>query len=269
MRAVWTFSASLIAVVAVAGVGAAPGESAPPPLSQPAGEPGVQPPESQPRGTNAGVDAELLGTLQKLDERIGKIKDLRAKFEQRKTSPLLRRPMVSSGELIARGGVVLWRTETPRATEMRVGEKEIRLFYPGDKLIEIYPIAHAKAMAGGPLPRLADLKAQFTFARPAPEEGRDPAAFEVVLTPIAEDMRRSVATVRVTIDESVPCVSKIVLTDPEGEQTTVEFRDIKLNTGVKAEEVELNPPKGTRESRPLEGMKKEHRQPTSEGDRTP
>lgn len=200
------------------------------------------------------TDAELEAMLLEIDGRIGKIEDLRARFEQRKSSPLLRRPIVSSGEVIARGDVVLWRTERPRPAEMLVGGGEIRLLYPEDKLLEVYPIGNAKGMAGGPLPRLHELRERFTFVR-APKQETDNASQsqDVLLTPIAEEMRRSVASVRVSIDTSVPCVTKIVMTDPEGEQTTIEFSAIRINTGVKEKDVRLRVPEGTRESRPLEG----------------
>jgi outer membrane lipoprotein-sorting protein len=209
-------------------------------------------PDSPAQRSQPAADATLDAAMQAVDDRIGKIEDLRAKFVQRKSSAMLRKPIVSTGEVIARGEVVLWRTQQPRKADMRVGNGEIRLLYPDAKLLEIYPIGHAKGMTGGPLPRLRDLREQFTFTR----SGDVPAngtLLQVLLTPRSEDMRRSVASVHVTIDTTVPCVTKIVMIDPDGEETTVEFTEIRINSAVTESDVALQVPDGTRESRPLEG----------------
>ncbi|MFN7430652.1 MAG: outer membrane lipoprotein carrier protein LolA, partial [bacterium] len=170
---------------------------------------------------NPAVDAEMDAALDGIDDRVSKIEDLRAKFEQRKSSVMLRKPMVSSGEVIARSDVVLWRTQQPRKADMRVGGGEIRLLYPEDKLLEIYPIQNARGMAGGPLPRLSKLREQFTFSR-ASDQIAGGTTLQVVLTPKSEEVRSAVATVQVSIDTKVPCVTKIVMTDPDGEQTSIE-----------------------------------------------
>ncbi|MFN5944923.1 MAG: outer membrane lipoprotein carrier protein LolA [Phycisphaerae bacterium] len=216
--------------------------------AQPPEKPAAESPQTQPP-----ADSQLDAAMQAVDDRIANIEDLRANFEQRKSSAMLRQPMVSTGEVIARGDVVLWRTQQPRKSDMRVGPGEIRLLYPDDKLLEIYPVHNAKGIAGGPLPRLNELRELFTFAR-ASEPPASASTLQVLLTPRSQELKNAVATVMVTIDTSVPCVTKIVMTDPDGEQTSVEFTQIRINTGVKDVDLALHLPEGTRESKPLEGM---------------
>jgi hypothetical protein len=209
---------------------------------------------SQPSPTDHAVspaiDAALLKELEAVDASVATIKDLRASFEQRKTSALLRKPLVSSGELFCKGDVVLWKTTRPRSSSMRVDATEIRLFYPDDKLVEIYPVDGLRDMAGGPLPRLAALKQQFAMTRGIGPNTND-TTLVVDLKPLDQKVATYLASVQVTIDKSVPCVTQIIMTDPEGETTTVTFTEIRRDTGLTDADVALVVPSETKESRPL------------------
>lgn len=223
-------------------------------LAQPApNQPSAHPPETPARAPTAPTFEER---LKQVDAKMGAVQDLRADFEQRKKTPLLKRPLVSKGSLLSKRGDVLWTTTEPRKTKMLVTDKHVKIYYPDDKLVEVYPIdARFREAAGGPLPRLSRLRDRFEITELNPKELSESAATEGLvafkLTPKAEDLRRHLSFVRVLIDERIPCANRIIITDPDGDETELRFSNVKINTGVKDTEIELELPKDVRVSSPM------------------
>lgn len=223
------------------------------------------PAPSADNATKATVADEAFSKrLEAVDAAMAKVVDLRADFEQRRHTLLLKKPLVSKGTVLTKGGGsgagvggrVRWDTTEPRASSMVIGDGEIRMYYPADKLVEVYPVGEGfKDLAGAPLPRLSVLKERFEVAAiGAKEMGVASVASNevaVLLTPRSAELRKHVASVKVLIDESRPAATKVVMTDPEGEETEILFTNIRLNAGVKDDEVVLKLPEGVRVSRPL------------------
>ena len=205
---------------------------------------------------DAAADERFAKRLEVADAAMAKVLDLRADFEQRRHTPLLKKPIVSSGVVLSKGDRVRWDTVAPRASSMLIGAGEIRMYYPADKLVEVYPVGEGfKDLAGSPLPRLSVLKTRFDISPLAPRDlgvnDADPKFLAVLLTPKLDELRKHVASVKVLIDESRPAATKVVMTDPEGEETEILFTNVRLNAGVKADELELKLPEGVRIFRPL------------------
>lgn len=194
--------------------------------------------------------------LEAVDDAMSKVTDLRANFEQRKRTPLLKKPMVSKGTVVTKGERVRWDTAEPRESSLVVGDGKVCLFYPADRLVEEYPAGEGfKDLAGCPLPRLAVLNQRFDIvAIPAQELGVcDPEStlLAIRLTPRGEDLQKHVESVRVLIDEATPAVIKVVITSAEGETTEILFSEVKTNFGVSDADVDLELPEGVRVSRPM------------------
>jgi outer membrane lipoprotein-sorting protein len=209
--------------------------------------------------TSAGqpVDAPTFEQrLERLDVRLAETNDVRAAFEQSKRSAMLKKPMVSKGTILARGHSVLWKTVEPRAMAMLVAEKEVRIHYPADRMLEVYPLDDRfRQSAIGPIPRAAALKEKFIVAAldtsamtDAKETGH---LLAMELTPREESLRRHVASVRVLIDERVPCAVRVVVKDPDGDETDIRFSAVERNTGLTEADLELTVPEGTRVSTPV------------------
>lgn len=197
-----------------------------------------------------------LKRLEAVDTAMAKVVDLRADFEQRRHTPLLKKPLVSKGEVLTKGERVRWDTATPRASSLVIGGGEIRMYYPADKLVEIYPVGEGfKDLAGAPLPRLSVLRERFDMSPlPSKEIGADESETKFMalrLTPKNADLRKHVTTVKVLLDTARGVATKVVMTDPEGEETEILFSNIRLNSGVKDDEVSLKLPDEVRVSRPL------------------
>lgn len=228
------------------------------PATAPSG-PSPQAPTEPDKRTDAAKEHEqFVKRLEVVDAAMAKVEDLRADFEQRRHTPLLKKPLVSSGVVLTKGTLVRWDTAAPHASSLLVGPESIKVYYPADNLVEVYPVGEGfKDLAGAPLPRLSVLKARFDIARAAPE---DPSAIKedakllaVQLTPKSEELRKHVASVKVFIDESRPAATKVVMTDPDGEVTEIVFSNVQLNSGVRDDEMEQKLPPGVRVSRPLGG----------------
>jgi outer membrane lipoprotein-sorting protein len=239
---VWLIAASTF----VAGAGQPAGRSAP----------AAPPVPSEPPKSTSSDDAELTKRLEAVDAAMARVADLRADFEQQRRTPLLKKPLVSRGVVLTKGELVRWDTQTPRPSSLLIGHGSIRMYYPADKLVEVYPVGEGfKDIAGAPLPRLSALKERFDIAPLAPSDlgatKADSNLLAVQLTPRSDDLRRHLVSVKVLIDESRPAATKVVMTDPDGDVTDIVFSNVRLNAGVKDEEIDPALPEGVRVSHPL------------------
>jgi outer membrane lipoprotein-sorting protein len=206
----------------------------------------------------ANVDEKLWKLLTEIDARGGQVKDLRADFTQEKFTPLLKKPLVSSGTILIKGTTSLWTTTQPEPTVMRTDEKQIRLLYPRQKVMEVYTVdQRLGSLAASPFPRLDLLKRHFTFER-VPAKDLDPSADDtkhvaLKMQPISPELRQHVDEVRVLLEIATGFVLKAKTTDADGDQVVLSFSNIRANTGVTDRELELAVPAGVKVTRPLEG----------------
>ena len=211
-------------------------------------------------------DPALIKRLEAIDARGAGMSDLSAKFTQEKFTALLRKPLVSSGTVRVKGGKVRWDTEKPEPAVLASDAKEIKLYYPDQKLVEVYPLDQRMAeFAANPLPRLATLRKLFTIEQePLKDFGTEGATDErqlaLKLTPKDAALREHVESVRVLLDVSAAHILKAETTDADEDRTLITFSDVKPNAGLTDADVDLVLPEGTKVSRPLEGGKGEGRE---------
>jgi outer membrane lipoprotein carrier protein len=204
----------------------------------------------------APLPPDLAARLTEIDRRAAEVKDLRAEFEQTRTSPLIRTPMKSSGTLVVRGDRVRWDTRRPHPSVMTIGGGEIRIHYPEERVLEVYEArGDLRELTGSPLPKLDVLRKSFSIAAAdAAQLGGDAGKHVALeLTPRNEELRKNVARVRVLVDERAACLAMMEMTDPDGDVTRLEFKNVRVNTGVKDSELELRVPEGTETVHPAGG----------------
>ncbi len=218
-------------------------------------QPGTTPPGAEsPDNNGAETERRFEARLEAFDRAIAGVTDLRANFRQEKHTPLLRRPMVSTGTVLVRGERARWDTREPRPSTMTLAAGEIRIYYPDARVVEIYQAqGEMREVAASPLPRLKDLRERFEIREiPAIEVdgGADADMFAARLEPRNDGLREHIDFIRVLIDPATPCIRILEIVDPDGERTRVELTDVRVSTGIKDEELALTPPKGVREIRP-------------------
>lgn len=205
--------------------------------------------------------SEFAQELLAIDARSGQINALTADFVQEKRSPLLRKPLVSRGNVKARGGLTLWETIEPEPTKMSIDPQVLRMYYPKQKTIEEYPVQQQLGvMAASPLPRLQAI--QKTFAM-KPDDGealvdanaRPANARAVRMDPNDPEVRKYVDHIRVLLDADRGVVVAFEMVDPDGEQTIIRFSKIRTDVSLAEDSLRLDAPFGVKVVRPLEGAR--------------
>ncbi len=198
------------------------------------------------------ADPQLMADLQRVDAAAGPAAAVTADFRQEKFTPLLKRPLVSTGRVAARGDVSLWTTVQPRPSAMRVTADQIRIYYPDQSVVETYPVqGQLGALAASPLPRLAVLRQFFSFDR---LPGTDAGTLSVRMTPLTDELRQHVREVRVTLDRAAGSIRRAETTAADGDRTVLTFDHVDLHAPVADADLALAVPPGTREVQPLAGM---------------
>ena len=210
-----------------------------------------------PLTTAAAEDEALKKQLDDIDARAARIKDFTADFRQDKFTALLKKPLVSSGRIRVAGPMIRWDTEKPEPAVLLSDGKDVRMYYPSQKLLEVYPIDKRLGdLAASPLPKLATLREHFTLQRadakafPKPPKGRD--VLPLRLVPGEEALREHVDHVNVLLDTRAAHILELEIIDADGDRTHVTFSAVRLDTGLKPADLELKIPEGTTVSRPLD-----------------
>lgn len=214
---------------------------------------------ADPPATRPTIEPELLRQLTELDRRMEQISDLTADFEQQKHTAMLRRPLVSSGTVRVAGQRTRWDTRQPMQTVMLIDPKQVQMYYPEHRTLEIYALEQRLGqLAASPVPRLAVLREYFAIERASIDDLRDPESqgrfLALRLTPLDPALARHLQQVRVLIDLEAAVGVKLETTDADGERTVIRFRNVRINQGLSDADLELHVPEGTKVSRPLAGM---------------
>lgn len=208
-----------------------------------------------------GVDEKLWKQMLEVDARGADVRDLSADFVQEKHTPLLKKPLVSSGTIRIKGTAALWQTDKPEPTVMRIDEKEVKLFYPKQKVVEVFALGDRMAsLAASPFPRLSVIKQHFSFERMAAKELMGDKADEAKqlalrMRPIEESLKKHIDEVAVVLDVETGLVLRAQTIDGDGDRIVMTFSNLRKNTGLTDADLEMTVPAGVTVSRPLEGGK--------------
>ncbi len=198
--------------------------------------------------TQPSIDDALLSKLTELDSKAASITDLTAHYEQQKFTPLLKKPITSSGTISATRNIMLWNTEKPEPTRMRIDEKSLKLYYVNQNILEEYPITDKfGSLAANPLPRLKMLIEQFHISRVNEQNN-----LVIRLKPRDAKLAENLEQVDVEIDQETGVVRRFEMVDPDGERTVIEFKDYRLNVGLNEKDLDLQVAKGAKVVKPLE-----------------
>ena len=209
----------------------------------------------------AGVDESTWQRMLAIDARAADVKDLVADFQQRKVTAMLRKPLVSSGQVFVRGSSMLWKTVKPEPSELQITDAEVRIFYPSEKTIEVFQIRQKLGeLAASPLPRLATLLEHFSF-KPLPlaemDESDEERFFAVEMSPIDPELSEHVETVRVLLDATRGLIARFEMTDADGDRTIITFENVRTNVGLSDQQLAIDAPADVKVTRPLAGIEGE------------
>lgn len=212
--------------------------------------------DDNPRRQRPPEDPALTKQLEGIDAKATKIKDFTATFRQEKFTALLKKPLVSAGRVRVGGTAIRWDTEQPEPAVLYSDGKDVRMYYPGQRLLEIYPIDQRLGdLAASPLPKLKTLREHFSIERAEREafpkaDPRKSVALQMI--PLDEALREHVDVIHVLLDSEAAHILELEVLDADGDRTRIAFEDIRLDTGIKPADLALTVAKGTTISRPLE-----------------
>jgi outer membrane lipoprotein-sorting protein len=214
---------------------------------------------AQPASAPVGVDPALWQQMVEINAKGAKVHDLTARFEQKKFTPLLKKPLISTGEVHVKGPVMRWDTKEPAQTVMRIDDKEVRLYYPQQKVVEIYKVdQQLSSLAASPLPRLDVLKEHFAFEKLDEKliraEGDPANTLALKLAPIDAALKEHVDEVRVLLDAEHGYILRFEMIDSDGDHTVISFTGIQTNTKLPDSAVDLTVASDVKVSRPLEAI---------------
>jgi outer membrane lipoprotein-sorting protein len=216
------------------------------------------------RPTN--VDPALWQRMLEVDQRAAAITDLSADFEQQKFTAMLKRPLVSTGQIFVRGSAMLWDTRKPERNVLQITRREARIYYPAQKTIEVYAVGrNLGQLAASPLPRLSVLQEHFTFEPlPLADMGeKDEANFLALrMTPTQAELREHVEQVRVLLDAKQGLIVRLEMRDPDGDRTMLVFSNVKKNVGLRDEQLTITAPADVKITRPLAALETEPGEPS-------
>ena len=193
--------------------------------------------------------------LQQMIDRAGPIDTYRAEFTQRKFTALLREPIESTGEVRIAGGVSRWDTRDPDASTMLIHDGTLQMYYPAQRTLEVYDLGdRLDQMAASPVPDVDTLRQNFVIE--SLEALGDEGGLAVTLLPRdpESEVAEAIDSVEVVIDPERACLTKLSVTDLDGETTELTFEHIELNPELDAASLELDVPEGTNVVHPLEGL---------------
>jgi outer membrane lipoprotein-sorting protein len=207
------------------------------------------------QSTRPTTNPALWDKLVAFDKQNAKIADLTADFEQQKHTPLLKKPMVSSGTIKVRGPAMRWDTQKPSPTVMRVDEKSVSLYYPKLKTMEVFPLeGQLGSLAASPVPKLNVLSSYFAFYAFEQKRAGLPADATLLrLEPINAEIAKHVKEVQVILDNR-GLVWEFQMTDADGERTVISFSNLRTDVGLAADAVELKVPTDTKVVKPLDNL---------------
>lgn len=219
----------------------------------------------------AAIEPELLNELQKLDAMLEKVTDLQAEFEQIKQLTLLKKPLNSAGVLRVKAAQTRWDTLKPEPSTTLTSPKEIRIYFPNQKVVEVYRIDDRMAsIIMTPLPRLKTIHEHFDIKRlalAADEEQESKGLLLIQLSPRSESLKEHLTHVKVWIDRSSAVAVCMEMTDVDGDRTTFKLSKVKLNIGLDDETFKLDLPAGTSVVHPLERDRKDRSEGKSDSNR--
>ena len=185
--------------------------------------------------------------LRQIESSSKKIRSLTAQFVQARHTPLLKKPMVSHGHVELVNEYLRWETKAPHPSTMLVGAACVKLYYPEDSLLEIYPVGGRRAgVAGVPLPQFSEISDQFNILQvPVAELNTeaDPNKFlGVHLIPRTAEIRRQIGEMQILIDIRQSVATKIIMIGADAERTEIVFTKIRLNEIDESKELEIDLP---------------------------
>ncbi|MFA9477683.1 outer membrane lipoprotein carrier protein LolA [Phycisphaerales bacterium AB-hyl4] len=207
------------------------------------------------------VSAELWDELVALDALAGEVTSLRGRFERHRSTPLLRRPLVSEGVVYVSGDRVRWETQAPSPSTTLVRDGEVQIYQPEERRVEVYALEErAEQFGGGLMLRLTTLVETFCLAEVEPGEVFEDLAGDDVagllglrLTPRDEAITEEFESMAMLLDRETGQLLRLRLVTDASQWTEYRFVEVEPNVELGEDTFTLELPTDVEVVRPMEG----------------
>lgn len=178
------------------------------------------------------------------------IRDMSADFVETKKTVLLKDPLSSSGTVFASGGRTKWVTHEPYVSWLCTTAEHVTIYFPKEQRAERYAVdAKLRPLLISPVPQTDRLRDSFSIelvgSGGGEQNDRRLPALRLALRPKTEELRDMIDLIEVDIDEARGVASRVQISDADGDVTTIEFRNVRINTGVGDDDTDCTLPRGT------------------------
>lgn len=228
----------------------------------------------------AALSPELRTLVVTLDRRLATIERFEAAFTRDRFTPLLRRPLRSTGRVWMHGPRVRWETREPRPGVTLLTGTEVWIYDPQEKRAEVYPIQpEYLPMGTSPMPRLTEMLANFSLQFATDEQCATllaglPDALEEIqagalvtlwLAPREATLTEFLSGLALIFEPESQMLRRLVILQPGAERTVYSFEDFQINGSFPDRLLALDLPRGTTIERPYGGAEREGTRPPAGG----
>nr|BAL56810.1 outer membrane lipoprotein carrier protein LolA [uncultured prokaryote] len=191
--------------------------------------------------------AKLDAVLAEISKAQAAVQTLAADFQQTKVSRLLKEPSVRKGVFYFQApDQVRWEYRNPSETVVLVTAHAMVTYRPSERLAEKVELGRSQRKlfaflsAGEPI---TNLSRHFSFAL------RDPGGegdFVLILNPVTHQLKKRLHHVELVIERKSFLPVRVSYTESDGDTTTYEFSQIKINQPLPPNLFSLDLPPGVR-----------------------
>jgi outer membrane lipoprotein carrier protein len=200
----------------------------------------------------AGKDPALTATLNRMDQALVGLRDLKGDFRQERWSPAFPDPEEASGELwFRRPGDLVLEYEKPLEQHMLVDSSGVWIYLVAEKQAQRYPFSTpaerdaALAVLWQPsamLGRLYEIRP--ATALPAGEKAEGKAGEWLTLVPRDSDLAQALVRAHIRLAKKSGLADCVIVEKQDGERVRLEVKSIAANPGLPGSRFQFKPPPG-------------------------
>ncbi|MBM3961164.1 MAG: outer membrane lipoprotein carrier protein LolA [Planctomycetes bacterium] len=237
---------AIVAAFALAGAAGLAGQSQEPPATPPSTPSSTQPAAASqaqaqtqgPKPASAAEVARAEALLRLHAERSQRAKILVADYVQRRTTELLKEPLVSKGRFLFRreSGVVVFFAAEPRPSVVRLAERVYEVHRPQKKQVERFHLDGPElarslfaAVGGDSAPLLRDFVVIGVVDVAAAADGKPTGTVQVQLAPRTPSVAARVRSLDLTLQAADGLLREVAYRDHSGDRVAIELNGIELD----------------------------------------
>ncbi len=173
--------------------------------------------------------------LASLKEGFGNINSVKAEFLQKRTLPILTKPLLSEGRFFFQAsGSLRWEYLSPLRSVMLQKGETIQLYHfsGGEWKPEMTQVVEARRMVIGEISRW--FQGRFDDSKVFQHRYVSGSPGRIILTP-GEGISKFIRQIEIFLGSRPGIIEKVEIVEPGGSRTSIEFRKMEINSNISSE----------------------------------